>query len=204
MISVNLYLTKGHYISATWIYGRTVNLDFHVVFEKNRYSCPYQYVRKTVDLRVTDTTVEIYYKHNRIATHNRFAADRKNQYATNPADMPEQFKVTPWDDERIRNWAAAIGPYTAQTINRIFESVSIKEQGYNPSLAVLRLSKKYSEARLETACEFAITKGIKKPRYHHLNSILASNQDKVFLESKEATGPDDDSMGYLRGSDYYD
>lgn len=192
------------YEIATWIYGRTVNLDFHVVFEKNRYSCPYQYVRKTVDLRVTDTTVEIYYKHNRIATHNRFAAGRKNQYATNPADMPEQFKVTPWDDERIRNWAAAIGPYTAQTINRIFESVSIKEQGYNPSLAVLRLSKKYSEARLETACEFAITKGIKKPRYHHLNSILASNQDKAFLESKEATGPDDDSMGYLRGSDYYD
>ncbi|MDD6956696.1 MAG: IS21 family transposase [Solobacterium sp.] len=192
------------YEIATWVYGRKVNIDFHVVFEKNRYSCPYQYARKTVDLRVTDTTVEIYYQNNRIATHNRFAAGRKNQYSTNPADMPENFKVTPWDDERIRNWAAAIGPYTAQVINRIFEEVAIKEQGYNPSLAVLRLSKKYSEARLETACEFAITKGIKKPRYHHLSSILASNQDKTYLESKEAEGPDDDSMGYLRGSDYYD
>ena len=95
--------------------------------------------------------------------------------------MPEQFKVTPWDDERI-----------------------IKEQGYNPSLAVLRLSKTYSEARLETACEFAITKGIKKPRYHHLKSILAANQDKMYLDSKQSDGPDDDSMGYLRGSDYYD
>ena len=68
-------------------------------------------------------------------------------------DMPEQFKVTPWD------------------------GVSIKEQGYNPSLAVLRLSKTYSEDRLETACEFAITKGIKKSRHHHLKSILAANQD---------------------------
>ena len=175
------------YEIATWVYGRAVNLDFHVVFEKNRYSCPYQYARKTVDLRVTDTTVEIYYKDNRIAT-----------------DMPEQFKVTPWDDERIKNWAAAIGPYTAKTINRIFDGVSIKEQGYNPSLAVLRLSKTYSEARLETACEFAITKGIKKPRYHHLKSILAANQDKMYLDSKQSDGPDDDSMGYLRGSDYYD
>lgn len=54
------------------------------------------------------------------------------------------------------------------------------KQGYNPSLAVLRLSKTYSEARLETACEFAITRGIKKPRYHHLKSILAANQDKVY------------------------
>ena len=192
------------YEIATWVYGRAVNLDFHVVFEKNRYSCPYQYARKTVDLRVTDTTVEIYYKDNRIATHNRFAAGRKNQYSTNPADMPEQFKVTPWDDERIKNWAAAIGPYTAKAINRIFDGVSIKEQGYNPSLAVLRLSKTYSEARLETACEFAITKGIKKPRYHHLKSILAANQDKIYLDSKKEEGPDDDSMGYLRGSDYYD
>ena len=192
------------YAIATWVYGRAVNLDFHVVFEKNRYSCPYQYARKTVDLRVTDTTVEIYYRDNRIATHNRFAAGRKNQYSTHPEDMPEQFKIGPWDDERIKNWAAAIGPYTAKAINRIFDGVSIKEQGYNPSLAVLRLSKTYSEDRLETACEFAITKGIKKPRYHHLKSILAANQDKLYLESKKAEGPDDDSMGYLRGSDYYD
>ena len=192
------------YAIATWVYGRAVNLDFHVVFEKNRYSCPYQYARKTVDLRVTDTTVEIYYRDNRIATHNRFAAGRKNQYSTHPEDMPEQFKIGPWDDERIKNWAAAIGPYTAKAINRIFDGVSIKEQGYNPSLAVLRLSKTYSEDRLETACEFAITKGIKKPRYHHLKSILAANQDKLYLESKKAEGSDDDSMGYLRGSDYYD
>lgn len=192
------------YEIATWIYGRVVNLDFHVVFEKNRYSCPYQYVRKTVDLRVTDTTVEIYYKDNRISTHSRFHSGRKNQYSTHLEDMPEKFKVTPWDDIRIKNWASAIGPYTAQAVNRIFDGVSIKEQGYNPSLAVLRLSKTYSEARLEMACEFAITKGIKKPRYHHLKSILAANQDKIYLETKNANGPDDDSMGYLRGSDYYE
>lgn len=32
------------YEIATWIYGRKVNIDYHVVFEYNRYSCPYQYV----------------------------------------------------------------------------------------------------------------------------------------------------------------
>lgn len=192
------------YEIATWVYGRSVNLDFHVVFEKNRYSCPYQYARRKVDLRVTDSTVEIYYQSERIATHNRFAPNRKNQYSTHTEDMPEKFKITPWDDERIKNWANAVGPYTGQVINSIFNSVNIKEQGYNPSLAVLRLSKTYSEARLETACEFAIIKGIKKPRYHHLKSILAANQDKLYLDAKKENGPDDDSMGYLRGSDYYD
>lgn len=192
------------YEIATWVYGRSVNVDFHVAFEKNRYSCPYQYARKTVDLRVTDTTVEIYHKGERIATHTRFAAGRKNQYSTHPEDMPEKFKVTPWDDVRIKNWASAIGPYTAQVINKIFNLVSLKEQGYNPSLAVLRLSRKYSDDRLEAACELALNRGIKSPRYHHLQSILASDQDKLYLESKLSARKDDSSMGYLRGSDYYD
>ncbi len=81
--------------------------------------------------------------------------------------------------------------------------VSIKEQGYNPSLAVLRLSNKYSEARLEAACEYAIVNGIKRRRYHHLNSILASNQDEIYLEQKNASGKNSAPMGYLRGSSYY-
>ena len=126
-----------------------------------------------------------------------------NQYSTHPEDMPDKFKFSPWDDIRIKNWARSIGDYTAQAIDRIFEGVPIKEQGYNPALAVLRLSNKYSEARLEAACEFAITSGIKKPRYHHLNSILASNQDEIYAERKKADAKDHSQMGYLRGSSYY-
>lgn len=70
-------LPKVPYEIATWVYGRSVNLDYHVVFEYNRYSCPYQYAKKKVDLRVTDTTVEIYSGSNRLTTHNRFTAGRK-------------------------------------------------------------------------------------------------------------------------------
>lgn len=191
------------YEIASWVYGRKVNIDYHVVFEYNRYSCPYQYARKSVDLKVTDHAVEIYSGSTRIATHNRFPAGRKNQYSTHPEDMPDRFRVSPWDDVRIRNWAKSIGEYTAMAVERIFEGVSIKEQGYNPALAVLRLSNKYSEARLEAACEFAITNGIKKPRYHHLNSILSSNQDEIYMEQKKAAVKHSAPMGYLRGSSYY-
>lgn len=191
------------YEIATWVYGRKVNLDYHVVFEYNRYSCPYQYIHKKVDLKVTDTTVEIYSGTDRLATHTRFPAGRKNQYSTHAEDMPDQFKFSPWDEHRIRNWAESIGQYTGEVVCRIFGSVSIKEQGYNPSRAVLRLSNKYSEARLEAACEYAIVNGIKRPRYHHLNSILASNQDEIYLEQKNARGKNSSQMGYLRGSSYY-
>ena len=54
------------------------------------------------------------------------------------------------------------------------------------------------------ACKLAIFRGISVPRYHHLKSILANNQDILYLEQKQVEPQDDDtSVGYLRGSDYY-
>ena len=175
------------------------------MYKKNRYSCPYQYAKKKVDLKITDRFVEIYYKGERLTTHNRFPNYMKNKYSTHPEDMPPAFRnIVQWDDERIRNWASSVGKYTRQVIDRIFGSVSIKEQGYNPCLAVLRLSRMYTDARLETACELAISRGIKVPRYHHLKAILTANQDITYKEQQESgSSTDDSSMGYLRGSDYY-
>ena len=158
--------------------------------------------KKKVDLRIGDGTLEVYYKDERLTTHNLFPGYMKNQYSTHQEDMPPEFrKIRPWDDERIRNWACSIGSYTSQVIERIFSSVKIKEQGYNPSLSVLKLSKKYSDARLETACEIAITNGIRSPRYHHLNAILSANQDIVYKEQKDAAAAAQaPQRGYLRYS----
>ena len=188
------------YEIASWVYGRAINLDFHVVYNGNRYSCPYQYVdKKKVDLRITESTLEIYYKDERLTTHNLFPEHIKNHYSTHEEDMPPEFrKIKPWDDERIRNWAAGIGPCTLRVINLIFSIVPIKEQGYNPSLSVLNLSKKYSNDRLETACELALTRGIRSPRYHHINAIFSTNQDRHYLEQKTCSVLEDSSMGYLR------
>ena len=62
----------------------------------------------------------------------------------------------------------------------------------------------YTDARLEIACELAISRGIKVPRYHHLKAILAANQDITYKEQLDSESSfDDSSMGYLRGSDYY-
>ena len=193
------------YEISEWVYGRTVNLDFHVVYKKNRYSCPYQYARKKVDLRITDQTIEIYHKNERLTTHNKFPDYTSNKYSTHPEDMPPAFRnIVDWDDERIRNWAASIGKSMRIVIDRIFNTVRIKEQGYNPCLAVLRLSRSYTDARLETACELAISRGIKVPRYRHLKAILSANQDILYKEQKDALSDvETDCTGYLRGSDYY-
>ena len=119
--------------------------------------------------------------------------------------MPEHFHNAEWDDERIRKWAYAIGKHTGEVIDRIFSSVKIKEQGYNASLSVLKLSKSYTEKRLETACEIALEK-IRTPRYKHLKAILSASQDLLHLAKKAESDAEElnkSVQGYVRGSDYY-
>jgi transposase len=190
------------YEIATWVYGRSINLNCHVIHGKNHYSCPYQYVGKKADLKVTDTKLEIYIKGERVATHTKFPEYATNRYSTHKEDMPDQFQQPVWDDERIMKWAYSIGSATGEVINRIFASVNIKEQGYNPSLSVLRLSKTYSQERLETACEMALTK-VRMPRYHHLKAILAANQDRMYQEKKNSNEKKSSVTGYVRGAEYY-
>jgi len=116
--------------------------------------------------------------------------------------MPDYFQQMEWDDERIRSWAESIGDNTSLVIERIFESVKIKEQGYNFCLSVLRLSKTYRRERLEDACGLALTK-FRSPRYRHLKAILAANEDIIYSENQKKTVEAKDTVGYVRGAAYY-
>lgn len=196
------------YEIAEWVYGRSVYLDCHVAYGKNRYSCPYQYVGKKADLKVTESAVEIYVGDERVSTHVKFPEHVQYRYSTHPEDMPDRFQRREWDDARIVGWADSIGKNTGEVVRRIFAGAAIKEQGYNPSLSVLQLGKRYSDARLEIACEMALST-VRSPRYHHVKTILASNQDLIFAgrkanppTSKPGTG-NPEQAGYVRGAGYY-
>ena len=79
--------------------------------------------------------MEIYHKGERLTTHNRFPDYMKNTYSIHPEDMPPAFRnIVQWDNERIRNWASAIGKSASQVIDRISESVSIKNRAIIPVL----------------------------------------------------------------------
>ena len=69
------------------------------------YSVPYQYIKNKVDVRITDTTVEIFYNHNRIASHRRLYG-RSGQYSTVTEHMPQEHqKYLEWNGDRFRKWA---------------------------------------------------------------------------------------------------
>lgn len=193
------------YEISDWVYKHTVNLDCHVVYKTNRYSAPYKYVGKKVDLKVTESLVEIYYKSERICSHKKKPDYAKYKWSTNEEHMPDQFNHTNWDDKRIKKWASSVGLCTGEVIDRIFVSVRIKEQGYNSSLSVLRLSKTYTDERLEVACELALDQ-MRSPRYRNLKAILSSNQDKIYSSKKseaETRERNKTVTGYVRGPEYY-
>lgn len=192
------------YEIAAWKYGRSVYLDCHVVLDKNYYSCPYQYVGKKVDLRVTDSLVEIYYKSERISTHHRFPGYLSNQWPTHPEDMPDQFQQLEWDDQRIRKWAKTIGFSASEVVERIFSGVQIKEQAYHPCLAVLKLSKKYTPSRLDAACALALTR-FHSPRYRHFAAILSAEEDISYQQQRELEQREQEKaeQGHVRGAAYY-
>lgn len=81
------------YEIANWTYRRKINFDCHVVYEKNRYSCPYQYVGKHGDLKVTDSSLEIYISGKRVSTHTKFPNYINNSYSTHDEDMPDQLHL---------------------------------------------------------------------------------------------------------------
>ena len=185
---------------STWVYKRKVSKNAHVVWARNFYSVPFSHIGAQVDLRVTETILEVYRGDERLTCHLLLAVTTTNQYQTNEADLPEGRSWRAWDRTRIDDWAARIGPSTVTVIGKIFESTSIEEAGYDPALAVLRLSRRFPPTRVEAACELALRGPVRSPRYAHLRPILDTGQDKTGHVPDQ---PDSDDGGYVRGAAYY-
>lgn len=186
-----------------WTYGRRVQRNGHVVWEKNFYSVPFAHIGTSVDLRVTDTMLEVFAGHERLTSHLLAPPGVTNDYRTRDADLPEGPRWRQWDAPRVREWAARIGESATTVVNRIFESVPVEEQGLDAALAVLRLSRRYSAARVEAACQIALAR-LRSPRYAHLRPILETGQDQTGRRiPRFEPDVEDEPVGYVRGGDYY-
>ena len=49
----------------------TVQFNYHISVDGMLYSVPYEYIKKKFDVKVTDTTIKIFYNHNHIVSHRR-------------------------------------------------------------------------------------------------------------------------------------
>jgi transposase len=129
----------------------TVNVDYHIEVARHYYSVPHTLIKKRIDVRLTDTTVECFYKGKRLASHIR--SHYKARHSTTKEHMPKSHqKWAQWTPQRFIRWAAKIGPHTARMIESILNSRRHPQQGFRSCLGILRLAKDFGDARLEAAC----------------------------------------------------
>lgn len=190
------------YEFATWKVA-TVQLNYHVSVDNQNYSVPYAYARKKVDVRCTNSVVEVFYQGTRVCSHRRLHG-RMGQYDTNPDHMPENHRLYgEWNAERFKRWAETVGVSTGEVVEKIFASYRVEEQAYKGCLSLLKLADKYSAVRLENACKVALAH-IPSPRYKNIRLILEAGQD-VSGRSDNKTS-DEAAMNahtHLRGAAYY-
>jgi transposase len=188
------------FVYGEWKSAR-VNIDYHVEVDHHYYSVPHPLVHELVEARFTATTVELFHRGVRVAAHAR--SYQRGRHTTIAEHMPQLHqKHLEWTPSRIIHWAQSIGPNAARLVEAILADRPHPEHGYRSCLGILRLSKRYGDARLEAACARAYAVGARS--YRHVDSILKNGLDRIAVEPSEAepatsAGPHEN----VRGRNYY-
>ncbi len=174
-------------------------IDYHVEVDKHYYSVPHRWVGQMLDVRATATTVEVFHKGQRVASHPRA---RKRGFSTLPEHMPKAHREhREWSPGRFLNWAREIGPCTLEVVKRQLEDRPHPEHGYRSCLGLLSHARRYSKPRLEAACERALR--IHSPSYRSVTSILKQGLDQQPLPQDEEAQGELPLHSNVRGPGYY-
>ena len=191
-------LPAAPYVYAEWKKAR-VHIDYHVAIDGHYYSVPHALIKKQLDVRITQHTVECFHRGQRVASHRRSL--NKGRHTTVPAHMPEAHRqVGEWTPQRLANWAAKTGQATEKLISTVLTSRRHPQQAYLSCLGILRLGKAYGDDRLEAACRRALILG--SHGYKSIESILKHRlDDQPLAEQQELALPEDHDN--IRGPSYY-
>ncbi len=177
-----------------------VNIDYHIVFDTNYYSVPYNLVHDVVEVRSTPTTIEIFRKGQRVASHLR--ARGHGHTVTIAEHRPRSHQAhLEWTPSRMARWAQSIGPYTARLFERILADKPHPEMGYRSCLGLIRLAGQYSASRMEAAAERALATGA--CRYQSVKSILKNSLDSVPPGDPPPSSPPPPPHDNIRGAEYF-
>jgi transposase len=179
----------------------TVNVDYHVEVDRHWYSVPYQLVGTSCDIRITAGTVEVLHHGRRVASHRRSAEQRR--FTTDAAHMPEAHRRhAEWTPSRIVRWATQTGPSVAALVAAIMASRPHPEQGFRSCLGIMRLGRRYGDARLEAAAARALA--VRALSYRSVESILKSGLDGLPTPGSEPITTTIGDHANVRGAGYYE
>jgi len=185
---------------AVWSTAK-IPLDYLISDGKNKYSVPFNLMGEQVDIRLTKTTVEVYYHSIRVASHPRSSLVLRDPIVQ-PEHMPEEHrKYLAYSSEDFIKWAQGIGLHVSKVVEYFLLSGKEQEQGYKSCASLTKLNDKYGHNRLEDACE-KILAYTSQPSIRIISSMLKNGQDKVKSDAP-VTESKSTGHGITRGAAYF-
>jgi transposase len=187
------------YEYAEWRVAR-VGLDYHVEIDKHYYSVPHTLLRQQVDVRLTEKTIELFHRGQRVAAHVR--STRQGSHSTKAEHMPKAHRAhMDWTPGRLLTWAAETGPHTRDLVKHLLWNKPHPEMGYRSCLGLLNLAKRFGKERLEAACQRALLLG--SPTRRSVLSMLEQGLDQQPLPVAPVAPQPALFHQNIRGPDYY-
>lgn len=178
----------------------TVMKNGHVCLsaDKHYYSVPYGYISKKVRMLYSKSVVEIFYRYESIAKHERVRS--AHNYTTDPSHMATQHQVlAEWNPDYFLAQARSIGKEVEFYIAQVLNKKPHPEQAYKSCQGILSFAKRVGHQRLIKACQRAHAYGL----YHFraIEDILQRGLDMFDLEEdRQLPMPEHEN---IRGKNYY-
>lgn len=183
------------YAYATWKKAK-VHLDYHIEVERAYYSVPYKLIGQTVDVRCSARTLEIFHRQKLVAAHPR--AVKRGVFSTHGEHRPAQHAaVVELTHERLQERAQAVGPATAEVMERLRVSRRHPEESLRANLGILRLARDFSPEQLEAAAARALE--LKVYSYRAIRSLITA-KSKASSAEQPALALDHENV---RGGKYF-
>lgn len=197
-------LPADPYEYADWKLGVRVGLDYMVEYAGCFYMVPHHLVDHMVDIRATAKSVEVLFKHRRVASHARLYVE--GECATNRDFMPASHQHhSEWSPTRLTAWGQSVGDATEKVFRHLLANKPHPEAGFRACVALVEEGKRHGLDRLESAAGIALQ--INSPTLSSIRSILRTGRDKqpprnFSLEATDsALAPQ--SHANIRGAIYY-
>ncbi len=192
-------LPAERYEFGDWHTARA-NIDYHVEYDRHYYSVPYQLTGQELEVRASATMVEIFQRGVRVASHPRSTAAYEASTVNEHRPKSHQRHLE-WTPSRLIEWAATVGPATAELSEQILASKPHPEMGYRSCLGIQRLVKQYSPERMEAAARRAVA--LRACSYQSVKSILERGLDRLPVEPAAPPRPAAEHPN-IRGAAYFD
>jgi hypothetical protein len=165
--------------------------------DKHYYSVPYKYIGRKVKLFYSKSKIEIYYKYEQIALHQRTKSP--HNYTTEKTHMASTHQFM---TERSPAFYIEAANKINETVGLYIEQVLVRkkypEQGYRSCQGILSFAKRYGHERLTNACRRAHEVGYFN--FKIIEKFLQKNIDQYEQEEQTTEMPVHEN---IRGQAYY-